>query len=638
MRSIFKKSASIAAACMLALSGVAAVHAEDTETTENYPKVVYEQEWEGTGPYYKSVTINVTIPKGVTDPVLPIYAFKELDRGVAHQPGDYFTYKINIADHSGKNYHYSENSLNMSPAAQDLTNPNHTYYRTDNIALRELGIANRRNQLTDAFIGQKLQANNYGADLTPEEATKQFLDDYYVDYYNSHLAGEGQSVKTIMEVPSSYADTLFLGKADSNDSFNHSDAKETNDELNKLAYRHAYDTIFTINDIPMASYVSGKDAYSTMENKIESAVTKEDTITLKLKSDGARMTNVFMNTSYSFPYNFTLVQDGVTPDKKVSEPDLEKKIVGGDSINVDASGDFATVDASGKINFQLTSHVGQDLAEVIVPNEAVAPGTAPDKEVDPFSYGTYTFTFVDYLDKELAFDAASLKLSINGTEVTPVSVVTSEVAEGDYAGRTEIRIDVDLIQAFKDKLFTYSEIGTAPIIVTYTASLKDRDHVEPGKMYNAARVEYQSKKSEIDTVDADTYGLKIFKYDQTTTKGLEGAEFKLVYIDEEGNKVEVATNLTSDANGNVVVKGLKAGEYQLTETKAPAGYNKSDSALKILVNAENDDEEYYVTTNFANVPEVHTGGAGTTMFTIGGGLLILAGAAYLIVSKKRAAE
>lgn len=35
MRSIFKKSASIAAACMLALSGVAAVHAEDTETTEN---------------------------------------------------------------------------------------------------------------------------------------------------------------------------------------------------------------------------------------------------------------------------------------------------------------------------------------------------------------------------------------------------------------------------------------------------------------------------------------------------------------------------------------------------------------------------------------------------------------------------
>ena len=44
----------------------------------------------------------------------------------------------------------------------------------------------------------------------------------------------------------------------------------------------------------------------------------------------------------------------------------------------------------------------------------------------------------------------------------------------------------------------------------------------------------------------------------------------------------------SDADGKVLVKGLEAGTYYLRETKAPEGYNKLLSDIKVVIEANYD--------------------------------------------------
>ncbi|WMM34122.1 SpaA isopeptide-forming pilin-related protein [Shouchella clausii] len=56
---------------------------------------------------------------------------------------------------------------------------------------------------------------------------------------------------------------------------------------------------------------------------------------------------------------------------------------------------------------------------------------------------------------------------------------------------------------------------------------------------------------------------------------LEGAEFSLV--DENGNTVK--EGLTTDANGRIVVEGLKPGKYAFVETKAPADYQLDEKPI-----------------------------------------------------------
>lgn len=84
------------------------------------------------------------------------------------------------------------------------------------------------------------------------------------------------------------------------------------------------------------------------------------------------------------------------------------------------------------------------------------------------------------------------------------------------------------------------------------------------------------------------------------------------------------------------IDGLDAGIYLLYENSAPEGYVKSESPVIVLIPSASDENTYYVNVKFANAAIPHTGGAGTTMYTVGGiVILLLAGVVFVISRKKK---
>lgn len=610
-------------------------------------------DWSG---WNQNHDVVVTIPKDFTGEVIHIYPLEDIP-AISAQPGDKMNINVKIVNESGKNYHYVDQSLKVSYPEQDLSEPRETVYRAYNVALEALGVDSKdTSQLTDEAIGARLKNKGYG-DLADSNADicVNYLDDYYLAYYNDSFKNpEASKATELDQVSIEYRRAIFNDSTykDLNGDWvpmpnqfrpdtTSTEKRESNVEVNKLSYDHAYKDLVHLNRYPLFDYQDKSgEAYNNLDSFLKQNMFVTEGFNLEKWIQGAAG-NAYQNHVFYSDMSFTLALDGVKPEEKTSEPDLVKKITDGDKIIIDEgenAGDHATVDASGRVDFTLTSHVGEDLAEVIKPKEVLPPGTpAGDTVEEKYTFGTYSFYFVDNLDKELTLDQDSILVTVNGkkVELDPEDITTTELQEPDpHAGRTQIKVAVDLVDLFKQVYFEYEDFGKAPIVMTYSAHVKDPEDVIPGKMYNTAWVEYNENDTEHDDVDVDTFGVKVFKYDQTTNKGLQGAKFELSYTDEQGNKVVVAT-ATSGSDGYVVFKGLKEGSYQIEEIEAPAGYVKSDKPLTILVNAEKDDDEYYVNAEFANAPEVHTGGSGTMLFTLGGGALLVIGAATYLISKKR---
>jgi fimbrial isopeptide formation D2 family protein/LPXTG-motif cell wall-anchored protein len=122
----------------------------------------------------------------------------------------------------------------------------------------------------------------------------------------------------------------------------------------------------------------------------------------------------------------------------------------------------------------------------------------------------------------------------------------------------------------------------------------------------------------------------------------------------EVNKVDYTDEQTTakafvDSAGNVTFTGLGAGTYILKEITAPDGYNKIDDiTIEITFdetsktftakvageNGANVSLDAWKIQNFAGSMLPSTGGIGTTIFYVVGGLLVV-GAGILLITKKR---
>lgn len=108
-----------------------------------------------------------------------------------------------------------------------------------------------------------------------------------------------------------------------------------------------------------------------------------------------------------------------------------------------------------------------------------------------------------------------------------------------------------------------------------------------------------------------------------------------------------ATVLTTNASGEINVSGLDEGPYKLIETKAPAGYNKLTAPRDLVITTTGDYSQIAtaLTSGTNGITEVNvqnnagtvlpsTGGIGTTLFYIIGGLLVVGAVVVLIVRKR----
>lgn len=146
--------------------------------------------------------------------------------------------------------------------------------------------------------------------------------------------------------------------------------------------------------------------------------------------------------------------------------------------------------------------------------------------------------------------------------------------------------------------------------------------------------------------------LQIIKVDGgNTDQTLPGAIFKLEKQDGEGTYVQVGELITTGADGLATFAGLGEGTYRITETQAPENYNGLTDSIVVTLDAtatvtsiewsDNHDEMEFENNTFKITVENNkgsslptTGGMGTTLIYVLGGMLVLC-SIVLIITRKR---
>ena len=353
--------------------------------------------------------------------------------------------------------------------------------------------------------------------------------------------------------------------------------------------------------------------------------------------------------------------------------------VGRANVTADIKGDLPTVDKKVQVG-----STGKDVTDAKIGDTLTftLTSTIPDMS----AYNTYTFNFKDTLSKGLTFGQV---------EFVKVEGVTDPLTVGtDYTVTTPTASDNTLAVAMKDFKAKQQANAGKKITVTYTATLNENAVVGGHGNTNSATIQYSNNPSTDGTGESEpskvrvfTYGFTVDKYtggsyDDTATR-LAGAEFTLapkndtdstaisfvqvnagnattnaVYRVAKAGETATTTTITTPANGKVDFQGLKNGEYTLTETKAPAGYNKLASAIGVRVDGQNDGtdttnatvtitydnnngSDYDQTASNGVIPVQNksgvtlpgTGGMGTIAFTVIGVLVIALGVAWTLKRK-----
>ncbi len=206
-------------------------------------------------------------------------------------------------------------------------------------------------------------------------------------------------------------------------------------------------------------------------------------------------------------------------------------------------------------------------------------------------------------------------------------------------------IDENNSNAGKTVTITYNAIVTTENDeVTNTATA---DHGSDSE-YDGTTIDLFAGKIVVTKVDNEDESKKLANAKFTLSKGNDVLTFKKVtkedrtveYVYTPG---EGSSELVSDANGEIIIKGLGKGTYSLKETEAPEGYSLIEEAKDIILgdNISDSDpatDEFAVGYKFANtkvgsLPE--TGGIGTTIFTVGGCAIMVAAAALFFMNKKK---
>lgn len=293
-------------------------------------------------------------------------------------------------------------------------------------------------------------------------------------------------------------------------------------------------------------------------------------------------------------------------------------------------------------------------------NDADIGQTVNFKSTITAQAGAENYVFHDTMSAGLTYTGVT-GITLNGTTVDASNyTVTAPATDEDT-------FDVTFTQAFCDTLKANDQI-----VISYTATLNENAVIAGNGNPNESKLSYGDKGDESHTPSGTTppsttktytWDVDVFKYTMNgeTETALAGATFTLsknadgsnpIALVSAGNNVYrvaktggtgTVTEITTDATGKFTIQGLDADTYYLTETAAPAGYNKLAGPVTIVI-GENGvvngtteapqgvDEVKVLNQSGTELPS--TGGMGTTIFYVLGSVLLV-GAAVLLITKKR---
>lgn len=341
-----------------------------------------------------------------------------------------------------------------------------------------------------------------------------------------------------------------------------------------------------------------------------------------------------------------VVGNDVSAKVKSSVPTSEKKVMDANDTEGTKTEwqDSADYDIGDAVPFQLTGTVAQDYNDY---------------------KGAYQLVFHDTLSNGLTFNASSVKVYVNDSD-TPVATNQYTIT---YPATDNHSFDVTIHDV--------KSLGTdvSKVRVEYTATLNENAIIgslgNPNKMYmefsNNPNNEQGGDKGQTpeDKVIVFTYKIVINKIDSRRIP-LAGAAFKLEKVLTNGEKKLVKEyTIGADENDPEKTKfeftGLDDGQYILTETVAPEGYNTMDSITFNVIafhdtesadpkltdlngNPVNGEIEFTVNkdkgtltaavVNYQGDELPSTGGMGTTILYAAGVILILAAGVFLVMQKK----
>ena len=355
------------------------------------------------------------------------------------------------------------------------------------------------------------------------------------------------------------------------------------------------------------------------------------------------------------------VVGNVTATPKSDVPEVQKKVK-----DINDSTDTTKTDWQDSADYDIGDSIPFQLKATLADNVS--------------SYTTYKVVFHDTLSKGLTYNNDA-KVYIDGTETNGFTVTATVNADGT----TTLTVSCDDVKAL-------GAGNSSVITVEYTAKLNENAVLGSAGNPNEVYLEYSNNpnKSENgnnetgetpkDVVIVFTYKTIINKVD-SENKPLTGAAFKLEKLikgkDGAADTWTTVKEFTVDeTTTSFTFSGLDDGQYKLTETKTPAGYNTIDP-IYFVIEATHDEtadaptlktlNAYLTDANGNKQTEMKdgesvnidlgtvdltagsitttvvnksgselpsTGGIGTTIFYVLGGVLVLA-AVVLLVTKKR---
>ncbi|WP_077307240.1 SpaA isopeptide-forming pilin-related protein [Terribacillus halophilus] len=222
--------------------------------------------------------------------------------------------------------------------------------------------------------------------------------------------------------------------------------------------------------------------------------------------------------------------------------------------------------------------------------------------VNELTPGAVILEKVDAANNKVTLEGAVFKLvdskgnTIHENLVTEANgrIIVEDLKPGNY-------------QFIETKAPAGYDLNETPIDVTVEKAQKEAAVVTAGN-------ELTTGTAVLEKVDADNDAIK-----------LAGAVFKLV--NEQGDTVK--EKITTEANGRITVEGLKPGNYQFVETKAPTGYNLNETPIDVTI--EKGQQAAAVVTA---VNELTPGSIVLEKVDTDDASIVLAGAAFKLVDSK----